>query len=89
MAVIANRPYDSGRLPDYLEGKPLPPWAVEAGMKNWPEFLLKFIISHPALTCAIPATTQVAHMRENMNACRGELPDAKTRARMARYFEDL
>lgn len=88
-AVIVNRPFRRGALPDALKGKPLPDWAREFGIENWAQFLLKFIISHPAVTCAIPATTQVAHMDENMRAMEGEVPDAETRQRMIRYVEAL
>jgi len=89
LAVIANRPYRRKALIRMFQGKPLPQWAGEAGASNWPEFLLKFIVSHPAVTCAIPATSQVEHMRENMAACRGRLPDADLRRRMIRYVEEL
>ena len=61
----------------------LPAWAAEIDCANWAQFLLKFIVSHPQLTCAIPATSQVAHVRENMGAARGRLPDAGIRTRMA------
>jgi aryl-alcohol dehydrogenase-like predicted oxidoreductase len=61
----------------------LPAWAAEAGCANWPEFLLKFVVSHPAVTCAIPATSRADHLRENMGAARGPMPDAAQRARMA------
>lgn len=87
--VIANRPFRRGALPDALQGKPLPDWAGELGIKNWPQYLLKFIISHPAITCAIPATSQVAHMEENMRAMEGPMPDAGMRQRMIRYVEEL
>lgn len=87
IAVIANRPFAGGSLVDRFQDQeaPLPDWAEEWGISNWPQFLLKFIVSHPAVTCAIPATTQVEHMRENMGAARGELPDSSTRERMAEY----
>ncbi len=91
IAVIANRPYDGGALVKRLKDRnaPLPEWATEFGCRNWPEFLLKFIVSHPAVTCAIPATSKVEHMRENMAARLGRLPDAATRQRMARHVESL
>ncbi|TDT43114.1 diketogulonate reductase-like aldo/keto reductase [Halospina denitrificans] len=84
IAVIANRPFEGGYLINRLQGRnvPLPDWAGEIGCHNWPQLLLKFIVSHPAVTCAIPATTQVEHMRENMGAARGALPDAAMRRRM-------
>ncbi|PWG65453.1 aldo/keto reductase [Sediminicurvatus halobius] len=85
IAVIANRPFRRKALIRRFEGRPLPDWAGEISVSNWPQFLLKFIISHPVVTCAIPATTRVDHMRENMGALDGPLPDAELRARMARY----
>ncbi|MCC5807056.1 MAG: aldo/keto reductase [Opitutales bacterium] len=91
IAVIANRPYDGGSLIRGLkDGHPVPDWAVEAfDCKDWADFLLKFIVSHPAVTCAIPATTRVEHLRENMAAGRGELPDADLRRRMIRHVESI
>jgi diketogulonate reductase-like aldo/keto reductase len=90
IAVIANRPFRGGSLVDQVQsGHSLPKWASEIGCENWPQFLLKFIVSHPAVTCAIPATTKVEHMRENMGAARGDLPDAKTRKRMINYVASL
>ena len=89
LGVIVNRPFRRGALFDRFEAKPLPGWAGEYGIRNWAQFLLKFIVSHPAVTCAIPATSQVEHMRENMGAGRGPLPDAKTRARMIAHVESL
>ena len=87
IAVIANRPFQEGRLIDAALRRPLPAIAVEAGARNWPEYLLKFIVSHPAVTAAIPATRRVDHMRENMAALRGTMPTAATRARMAAAFD--
>jgi diketogulonate reductase-like aldo/keto reductase len=89
VAVIVNRPYDGGHLFDRVGGEKLPPWAAEAGCANWPEFLLKWVLAHPAVTCAIPATRQAVHMRENMAAGRGLLPDAMQRRRMQAYMAAL
>ncbi|MQX35826.1 aldo/keto reductase [Roseospira navarrensis] len=90
MAVIANRPYRQKGLFRLFQDKPLPPWAEEqADAVTWADFFLKFIVSHPAVTCAIPATSQLPHLRENMAAATGRLPDEKTRARMAQYVETL
>ena len=83
MAVIVNRPFRRGALTDRLAAKPLPAWAAEIGCTGWPQLLLKFAISHPAVTCAIPATSQVPHMIENMAAGRGRLADADIRRRIA------
>lgn len=89
VAVIINRPFQRGALFDRVQGKLLPAIAAEAGCQNWAQYFLKFIVSHPAVTCAIPATSQVAHMHENMGATYGALPDPVMRKRMAREFERL
>lgn len=89
MGVIINRPFQRGALIEKLKGKPLPAWAGEIGVQTWPQFLLKFVISHPAVTCAIPATSNPDHMRENLHAGRGLLPDRAMRARMADYVQNL
>ncbi len=89
LAVIANRPFRRGDLFDYVARHPLPKWAGEFDCANWAQFFLKFIVSHPAVTCAIPATSRVDHMRENMGALHGRLPDQRMRDRMIRYVENL
>ena len=83
IAVLVNRPFRQGDLLDQLRGYPLPGWAREIGCDSWAQVALKFVVSHPAVTCAIPATSQVAHLRQNMGAAHGRLPDATLRARMA------
>lgn len=88
-AVLANRPFRRKALIRRFEEHPLPDWAAEFGAMNWPQFLLKFIVSHPAVTCAIPATSRVDHMAENMGALYGPLPDAELRRRMVAYVENL
>ena len=72
-----------------FEGEKLPAWADEIEAKSWAQFLLKFIISHPAITCAIPATTRVDHVRENLDAAREPLPDAKMRRRMVAHVHEV
>lgn len=89
IAVIVNRPFRGGSLFNGVQGRPLPPWAGEIDCANWAQFFLKFIVSHPAVTCAIPATTRVAHLDENMGAGRGRLPDAAMRRRMLAYLQSL
>jgi len=89
IAVICNRPYRRKQLFRLYQDRPLPPWAGEVGAANWAEFFLKFIVSHPAVTCAIPATSQRVHMRENMGALYGRLPDARDRERMVDWVERL
>lgn len=89
IAVIANRPFDGGDLFNVVRGRPLPAWARELDAANWAQFFLKFIVSHPAVTCAIPATSNPDHMSENIGALRGRLPDAELRRRMVRTIESL
>jgi len=88
-AVLINRPFRRGDLIDRFAKHPLPDWAAEFDAANWPQFLLKFVVSHPAVTCAIPATSRADHMAENMGALYGQLPDADLRRRMAAYVESL
>jgi diketogulonate reductase-like aldo/keto reductase len=87
IAVVINRPFDGGRLFPIVRGKPLPPWAREIDCENWAQFFLKFVVSHPAVTCTIPATRQSTHMAENMGALYGRLPDPEMRKGMLRYME--
>ena len=89
IAVIANRPFQQGALLDKLKRFPLPSWAADIDCTSWAQFALKFVISHPAVTCAIPATTSVAHVRENLGTAAGRLPDPAMRARMAAYVARL
>ena len=89
IGVIVNRPFQQGALLDRLERHRLPTWAAEIDARSWAQFILKFIVSHPAVTCAIPATTRVDHVRENMAAATGRLPDPAMRARMIAYVEGL
>ena len=87
VAVIINRPFDGGFLFSRVGHRPLPGWAAEIGCANWAQVFLKWVIAHPAVTCAIPATTNPAHMIENMGARFGPLPDATLRARILAEFE--
>jgi diketogulonate reductase-like aldo/keto reductase len=82
IAVIINRPFQHGGLFEQVRGRPLPGWAAEIGCRNWAQVFLKFIVSHPAVTCAIPATSQVVHMAENIASLLGPMPDAVLRRRM-------
>lgn len=84
IAVIINRPFQRGDLLREFGGKPLPAWASEIDCTSWPQFLLKFIVSHPAVTMAIPATSSVQHLRENVGAARGRMPDEGMRRRMVK-----
>lgn len=83
IAVIANRPFGEGSLVRRLRSKPLPDWAAEIGCTSWPQLLLKFIVAHPAVTCAIPATANIEHLRDNMAAGSGPMPDAAMRERIS------
>ncbi len=91
IAVIVNRPFDGGALVTRLKSRqPRPPaWIADFDGRTWADVLLKFVISHPAVTCAIPATTRVDHLRENMAALHGRLPDAAQRERLVRHLESL
>ena len=89
IAVLANRPLAAGGLFSKVRGKPLPAWANEIGCKSWAQFFLKFVVSHPAVTCAIPATSKLDHLLDNMQAGFGTLPEAKTRQKMAEYVAAL
>jgi aryl-alcohol dehydrogenase-like predicted oxidoreductase len=89
IAVLANRPLAAGSLFSKVRGKPLPAWATVIGCKSWAQFFLKFVASHPAVTCAIPATSKLDHLLDNMQAGVGALPEAKTRQRMAAYIAGL
>jgi len=87
IAVIVNRPFRQGALTDALEGVPLPGFAAGIGCATWAQLILKFIISHPAVTTAIPATTRVDHVVENMAAASEPLPDEAMRARIVASIE--
>ena len=87
VAVIVNRPFAEGALFRRVKGKSLPPWTAELGIASWAQFFLKWIASHPAVTCAIPGTGKPEHMLDNLAAGRGRLPDAAQRRSMAQYFD--
>ena len=89
IAALANRPFREGELLKKLKRHPLPAWAAEIDCIAWAQLVLKFIVSHPAVTCAIPATSQVAHVRENMAAGVGRMPDEAMRQRIAQHIEKL
>jgi diketogulonate reductase-like aldo/keto reductase len=88
-AVLVNRPYQRGQLFKAVKGKQLPGWAADIDCASWGQFFLKFCVSHPAVTCAIPATSSVKHMQDNMLAGKGRLPTAKQRRQMLDYFQSL
>jgi len=86
IAVIANRPYQRGELFNQVRGKALPKWAREIDVTSWGQYFLKYAVSHPGVTCAIPATSKVKHMLDNMAAQFGRLPDKNMRQKMIRYL---
>jgi diketogulonate reductase-like aldo/keto reductase len=83
IAVLVNRPFAGGELFRRLRGMPIPAWAGEIDCASWGQLLLKFVISHPAITCVIPATSKVEHLRDNMGAGLGRMPDERIRAMIA------
>ena len=89
VAVIANRPFAEGAMFRRVRGKALPPWAAELGVASWAQYFLKWILGHAAVSCAIPGTGKPEHMKDNLAAGSGELPDAAMRARMAAHFDSL
>jgi len=89
MAVIVNEPYNGGRLFGAVRGRSVPDWATEFDCDSWGQFFLKYILAHPAITVAIPATSDVEHLVDNMGAGLGRLPDAAERSRMETFFDAL
>ncbi|MDH5184673.1 MAG: aldo/keto reductase [Gammaproteobacteria bacterium] len=89
IATIINRPFEGGNLFRYVKGHELPGWAEQLDIQHWSQFFLKYIISNPNVTCTIPATSKVEHMKENMAAAYGSLPDAQYRQRMRQVFDSL
>ena len=82
VAVLVNRPFEDGAIFSRVRGRALPPFAAEIGCDSWAQILLKYVLAHPAVTCAIPATAKAAHMRDDLAAARGPLPDAALRAKI-------
>lgn len=89
IAVIVNMPFEKGRLFSQVKGTNLPEWSKEFDCHSWGQFFLKYIVSLPDVTCAIPATSKLKHMKDNMLAMRGNLPDQKTRIRMKEMFDTV
>jgi aryl-alcohol dehydrogenase-like predicted oxidoreductase len=89
MAVMVNLPFGRGRLFDAVRGKPLPAWAAELDCASWPQFFLKYIVSHPAVTCAVPGMARPEYVDDNLGAARGRLPDAAQRQRMERFIDAI
>jgi diketogulonate reductase-like aldo/keto reductase len=89
VAVLVNMPLEKARLHKVVEGQPVPAFAKELGIETWSQFFLKWVISHPAVTCALPATSNPDHLMENIGAMRGPLPDRAMRARMVQHMESI
>jgi aryl-alcohol dehydrogenase-like predicted oxidoreductase len=89
VAFIANQPFDSGAMFAKVKGRPLPVWAGEIGCASLPQIFLKYLVSHPAVTCAIPGTASPEHARDNVAAGRGPMPDAVQRRRIADWWDAL
>ena len=89
IAVMVNRPFADGALFDRVRGKPLPPWTADLGITSWGQFFLRWIASHPAVTCIIPATSKPRHMADNLAAGRAPLPDEAQRKRMTEFWAIL
>ena len=90
VGVLINLPFGGrrdGNLFSRVAGKPLPDWAADIGAKSWSQFFLKYVVSHPAVTVAIPGMTKIAHLEDNLDAIRGRLPDAAMRARMEKFWD--
>ena len=89
IAVMVNRPFADGALFARVRGKPLPAWAAELGCQSWGQFFLRYVISHPAVTCVIPATSKPQHVADNCAAGHAPLPDERQRERMREYWASL
>jgi aryl-alcohol dehydrogenase-like predicted oxidoreductase len=90
VGVVVNLPFGGrggGNLFARVAGRDLPDWAAEFGAKNWGQFLLKYVVSHPAVTVAIPGMTRIEHLNDNLDAIRGRMPDAATRTRMEKFWD--
>ena len=88
IAVLVNLPFGRSSLFREAAGRPLPPWAADIDVHSWAQYFLKYVISHPAVTCAIPGSTQLSHLIDNQGAGRGRLPDESMRRRMEQYWDN-
>jgi aryl-alcohol dehydrogenase-like predicted oxidoreductase len=89
IAVMINLPFGRGRLFKAVQGKSLPDWAKEFDCQSWAQFFLKYIVSHPSVTCAIPGMAQAKYVVDNLGAARGRLPDAAARKRMEKFIDNV
>jgi len=89
VAVLVNRPFAGSALFSRVHDRKVPEWAAEFGARSWAQYFLKWILAHPSVSCAIPATSDPRHLEDNMGALRGRLPDAAERKRMADTIDSL
>ena len=89
MAVLVNLPFGRGAQFRAVAGRPLPGWAADIDCDSWAQVFLKYVLGNPAVTCAIPGSTQADHVADNLGAARGRLPDATQRQAIARYFDTI
>jgi diketogulonate reductase-like aldo/keto reductase len=89
VAVLVNRPFESGQMFQHVRGRPLPGWAADIDCQSWGQIFLKYIVSHPNVTCVIPATSNPRHLEDNVRAGIGRLPDAALRRRMAAEWDAM
>ena len=89
MAVMINLPFGRGRLFNAVQGKKLPEWASEFDCASWAQFFLKYIVSYPAITCAVPGMAKAEYVTDNVGAARGRLPDAAMRRRMEQFIDGV
>ncbi|RZK81210.1 MAG: aldo/keto reductase, partial [Methylobacterium sp.] len=89
MAVMVNVPFGRDRLFKAVQGRELPPWTAEFDCASWPQFFLKYVLAHGAVTCPIPGMAKAVYVEDNLGAARGRMPDAAQRARMEAYVDAL
>ena len=89
LAVLVNLPFSRGRTFERVGPRALPDWAAEYGIESWAQYFLKWVVSHPAVTVAIPGTAKLEYLIDNLGAARGAMPDQAARRRMVSYFESL
>lgn len=87
--MLVNIPLGRGQLFRKVQGRPLPGWAADFGARSWAQFFLKYVISHPAVTCAIPGMRKLSHVEDNLGAATGQLPTSAQRARQESWFDSL
>ncbi|MCR0982086.1 aldo/keto reductase [Roseomonas populi] len=89
MAVFINLPFGRGSVFRATQGKPLPEWAAEIDVTSWAQFMLKYLVSHEGVTCAVPGMAQARYVDDNLRAAQGRMPDAAMRRRMEQYVDGL